>query len=97
MLEIVSSMGFRVIEDSVRIMDLAEPVSVAALLIVGMKALCEQSEDPLDRVRLRTWTDLQRFVVVGYGGRGFGHGADEDRAFYWGRAIMPNPSGRCPH
>lgn len=63
--EIVLGASFRVIEHPVCVVKLTETFGITGFLIVRMETLREQSEDTLDRVRFRTWTNLQRLVVVG--------------------------------
>ena len=53
-----------VAQDVIRLGDLAEARRVARLLVVGMKALRQQTVDPVDGVRIGVRADLQHLVEI---------------------------------
>ena len=63
--DVVLGAPLGVTQDRVRLVNLVEPVRIAAFLVVGMKALGEEPVDPVDRMGLRVRADLETLVLIG--------------------------------
>ena len=62
--DVVLGAPLGVTQDRVRLVNLVEPIRVAAFLVIGMKTLGQEPIDPVDRIGLRVRADLQNLVII---------------------------------